>query len=162
MTRLRRNKSGARFPLHSDDLLHVLWMPHSLQVRITRILISRTGYAERAEWIAGSKSSYKHDERQLDESAIQRIDAALASLAIRTRQFQDIDSTLDQSIYESTSRLFLRYWFEGQETGNTAYSSQYFQDGMVSQDMVDEYKIAFQGVVSLLPAGWRQAIADRW
>jgi len=154
LIRLKRHKAGARLTLREEDLLHVVIMPPSLNVHTVKVLVSRSGEIEFAEWITGSEGTYLHKEMQLDLARVAELTACLARLDEAERDIGFDQIECDFAEYEGAERTFLRYRATGTERGAFVPDEQFYRDFRINDERKNHFEDAIRAVLSFLPLNW--------
>ena len=154
MTRLKQHKSGSRLTLRETDLLHALIMPASLNVHTVRLIVSKTGELELAEWITGEDGKYSHKKEILRQTEVAALAESLSSLqqAEHAINFSGIEFDYDQ--YEGKERKLLRFWVDHEIHELSLLISDFYNDYDVSEEAKDNYEQAFESVIARLPLEW--------
>jgi len=153
-TRLKPHKSGSRLTLRDTDLLHASIMPTSLNVHTVRLIVSKTGELEFAEWITGEDGKYSHRTENLGEKEVAALAEGLSNLhsAEQAINFDGIEFDYDQ--YEGTERKVLRFWVGHEIRELFLPISKFYKDYEISENVKTQYERAFDSVVARLPLEW--------
>lgn len=154
IARLSQHKSGSRLTLRDDDLLHALIMPPSLNVHIVRLIVSKSGELEFAEWVTGEDGKYSHRVEHLGKNEVASLVESLSHLhaAEQTINFDGIDFDYDE--YEHTERKVLRFWVGDLDRELFLPTSDFYKHYEISEEIRKRYEHAFDSVCAKLPLEW--------
>ena len=153
-TRLKKHKSGARLTLRTDDLMHALIMPQSLNVHTVRMVVSRSGDLEFGEWITGEDGAFSHKELRLTADEIEALAQSLSVLDIAERAINFDGIECDYGNYEQPTRKLLRFWSGDEERGAFLPSAEFYKDHDIEEDLRRHFEVTFNTVISELPVDW--------
>ena len=154
MARLKQHKLGSRLNLREGDLLHALIMPPSLNVHTVRLIVSKSGELEFAEWITGEDGRYSHRTENLGEDEIAALGESLSNLhgAEQSINFDGIEFDYDQ--YEGAERKVLSFWLGHEERELFLPTPDFYKDYEISENVKNRYELAFDSVYAKLPLDW--------
>lgn len=135
-------------------MLHALIMPTSRYVHIVRLIVTKAGELEFAEWITGEDGKYAHRTGQLDENAVAALADSLSNLHIAEQAINFDGINFDYDKYEGTERQVLRFWSDHVRRDLSLPIPDFYKDYGISVEAKAQYERAFNSVVTKMPLEW--------